>query len=331
MDHSNGPQHLSELLPSVIDLEKGVTLLIQHPNVDRRYVTEHIASLDRMFRDRGQSAAFTELDLSRGGFTAAAESLVKKIESYKKTEVYQGYDYVFIVTPYFAPRMPALIAYVDHAFHYRPGIEDGALLIASKVNGASPSASNSTFSQTSPLQALLLHRSNRKDTQFDNADPEDGISIVVRGHNHSGRSVVSAIIHNALRDQWPQIPLNWSDPDNMQLIVQSNLAEGRYGTIDAKSFQITNETKRKVVTIKLPESVPAENAPSLVEWIIQTQKSITEISIYKTSLAQALEAYFPPDLNIPPDIVAELKQMLVNSFVSKAEALSTALGDKAHE
>jgi hypothetical protein len=237
MDHSNGTQSSSSLLPSVETLEPGLVLLFKHPNVDRRYILQHISDLNDSPALSSLGPGFDEKDLSTGPLDEVLASLTKtRARALEAKRVY------FILTPAFPPRMRALGEIADSVFHYSSGI-NCALITATKIEGL-------TFQVPSVEHMGMIVRRperNKRETH----DMSEGITITVSGKINSGLSAVSAVIMNALQDKWPHIKIDWQDPDgeHHQNIVRSNLVEGCYDTIDAKSFLIQNDTTVKNSTV----------------------------------------------------------------------------------
>lgn len=238
MDHSNGTQSSASLLPSVETLEPGLVLLFKHPNVDRRYILQHMEDLhtNRLLWVRTHPG-FKEQDLSRGPLDEALTTLRRL-----RNDALRGNYVYFILSPAFPPRMRALSEIADSVFHYSSGI-NCALITATKIAGQ-------TFEV--PLvehMGMIVRRSERN--KRETRDMSEGITITVSGRIHSGRSAVSAVIMNALQDKWPHIEIDWQDPDgeHHQNIVRSNLVEGCYDTISAKSFLIQNDTTVKNPTV----------------------------------------------------------------------------------
>lgn len=226
MNHSNGIQLPQGLLPSVEVLTPGLVLLFKHQNVDRRYALEHIQDLSDALTSSKLRASFTEIDCSRGSLDDALAQLRTKRDNALRDGRVQ-----FVLSPHFAPRAQALADAADAVFYYMSAMTC-ALLMATKVDGQQIKVANAKYLE-------VLNRKPSKHQWDESAHPEEeGITITVTGRHHSGRSAVSAIIHNALQDKWGHIPINWQDPDNNQALVQSNLVEGHYETIDAKSFKI---------------------------------------------------------------------------------------------
>lgn len=237
MDHSNGTQSSASLLPSVETLEPGLVLLFKHPNVDRRYILQHISDLNDSPALSSLGPSFDEKDLSTGPLDEVLARL-KKIRA-RALEAKRVY---FIMTPAFPPRMRALGEVADSVFHYSSGI-NCALITATKISGL-------TFEV--PLSehiGMIVRRPERNKPET--LDTSESITITVSGRIHSGRSAVSAVIMNALQDKWPHIKIDWQDPDgeHHQNIVRSKLVEGYYDTIGAKSFLIQNNTTVKNPTV----------------------------------------------------------------------------------
>jgi hypothetical protein len=233
MDQTNGTQPSASLLPSVETLEPGLVLLFKHPNVDRRYILQHISDMDKYYGQTRLYPSFQEKDLSTGPLDEALAKLKKLRDDARAA----GRVY-FILTPAFAPRMGALSEMAGTVVHYQTGI-NCATLFVTKVNGL-------VHDQPSPKHIGMIVRRPTPD-RMEPLDTSEGITITVSGKVHSGRSAVSAVIMNALQDKWPHIKIDWQDPDgeHAKQIVQSNLVEGHYDSIGAKSFLITNETKAK--------------------------------------------------------------------------------------
>ena len=229
MDQPDGTVVTPGLLPSVDVYKPGLTLLFKQPSVDRRYALDHIDDLSVLTRSKVY-ASFTEMDLSKNGLDFAQSRLRELRQAALKSNRLQ-----FVFSPLFAPRQHALMDMADSAFIYMAGY-DSALIVAAKIDGQLIDKVDLSNMQ------ILRRRVVETKPALEGQRP---ITITVSGTVHSGRSAVSAIIQNALRDKWPHLHIDWQDPDNSQALVLSNLAEGRYDSISATSFKIVNETVNK--------------------------------------------------------------------------------------
>lgn len=231
MDHSDGTAVAPGLLPSVDQYKPGVILLLKHPSVDRRYCLDHIEFVDQGLKRINKRASFSEQDLSKSSLDVA----ISQLQRYQKQALQYGIVQ-FIFTPLFVPRQFALMEQVESAFIYMPGYI-GAQVVAAKINGEIITEPSIDHIQ------LLQRRKPKIEDEF--YDANKAIKITVSGVAHSGRSAVSAVIMNALRDKWPHIHVDWKDPDNIQSLVQSNLADGQYENIYASAFLIVNENAQR--------------------------------------------------------------------------------------
>lgn len=235
MNHTNGTQLPHGMLPSVEVLTPGLVLLFKHPHVDRRYALEHIEDLSDSLRGSPLRPSFSEQDYGRGSLDEVLRDLIRR-----RSEAVRDGRVYFVLTPHFVPRVVALTELADSAFHYVSGL-NSALLIAAKVDGELING------PVSEKHIAVLNRKSKYVPEETKHPEEEGITISVKGLVCSGRSAVSAVIYNALKDKWPHLHVDWHDPDNAQAITQSNLIEGRYESIGAKSFKIINEAAVKPI------------------------------------------------------------------------------------
>lgn len=233
MDQTNGTQTGERLLPSVETLNPGLVLLFKSSTVDRRYVMQHINDIGKAPEFSAVRPCFTEIDLSAGPF----DEVVKKVTKLRHEALESGRTQ-FILTPTFLPRLRALSDLADTVVRYQPGA-DCVVVFVTKIDGLV--ISRPTNENMSVI--TLRHRAPIRESQ----DETDGIAIAVSGKVHTGLSAVSAVIANALRDKWPNIPVHWIDPDgeDAKHAVRSRLNDGGYDSIDAVSFAITNSTSLK--------------------------------------------------------------------------------------
>ncbi len=232
MDHPNGFQAGNVPLPLASILTKpGLVLLLKHPSTDARIVEEHVVSLHCATVGKTfMSPIYRELDLSKGSVDAVRDILQHERDIALK----QGRLY-FIISPYFRPRLNVFQEFSQAIYLYTTGRIPHEHLLGI------------LYAKGHDLNDLTLEQAY---CQVKRApEPEEPparsheMTITVSGKARSGRSVVSAVIRQALQRQWPDIPVRWDDPDDSQALVEANLDKGGYHRIDTTSFVINNTTK----------------------------------------------------------------------------------------
>lgn len=233
MDNSFGDQsyHKRGLLPAVDQLSPGLYILFTHSGLDRRYMIEHTNKLNEALMADGHYPSFQSKDLNAVAFHDVVRTLADLRD--KAIEANRTY---FLIMPAFKPRIQALEQHVDMSWHMAPSDDSAIFYVASRgykgIGKWQLSPDHYAF-------RLWLEQKEAKRQPNPLIEDKDRIEIQVIGAPHVGKTVVAAIIEEALRAKWGHIQLNWTNVDNDQEVVQSKLRQGEYENIGARAFQIT--------------------------------------------------------------------------------------------
>lgn len=241
MDHSNGTQPEQFPLPLVETLRPGLVFLLKRPAVDKRPVYQHIEELDEAIRIRDcgiRRATFKEMELSTGHYAQVrAELKMRRDAAIRDGRV------EFILAPLFKPRMTmfqelgeAIYVYLESALYLDVIVQ---MTYSKKFAREGKAVEDLPFNEVTYLHRLPpapptpdTHRSVLNE-----------ITITVSGVVHSGRSAISGIIRQALAEKWPDVEIDWQDPDGLQEDVLRRLHEGNYQQINASRIRIVNHSK----------------------------------------------------------------------------------------
>lgn len=171
MDLSNGVQIPEGLLPGVSVLKPGLALCLKHSQVDKRYVDDHIELLNQ-FLPRELYPAFMMRDTTGGNIADTLAALARIAnEAHREKRLY------FVYSPFFAARLPALEAEVDHVFFYSPGLRR-PLILADKINGESVSNEGFQALQLAHLGRRPLERKGLKITLPEGVNQSEASRII---------------------------------------------------------------------------------------------------------------------------------------------------------